>query len=296
MRPLPEVFYDFDRACREYGKAFDEKHRSSKTPHDYERTLLNLRCIALRAINTFGAQLNYDQPAVKEAMQTLQTACTEGVFKCKARSANMGANDPQECNWPLCGCDPYADKVVAALQEHGWEPSVSRGIDGKFGIRGSKIVNLVSGEEIPLDEPLFLLRARDGHAVDTLFAYREICAPSCNELHLAGIDQVIEKFSRFAEEHPERIKQPGITRHLKLEKASGDASPWIPLSEKEPVVGRCVHLLINGIVQEMPARLELKGFAGEDGKEWRWLDEDADPMPFDISHSWQYLPSAPKGK
>jgi hypothetical protein len=38
-------------------------------------------------------------------------------FKCQARAGNMGANDPQECNWPMCGCDPYADKVIAALQE-----------------------------------------------------------------------------------------------------------------------------------------------------------------------------------
>lgn len=42
------------------------------------------------------------------------------AFKCKARSANMGANDPQECDWPMCECDPYADKVIAALQESGY--------------------------------------------------------------------------------------------------------------------------------------------------------------------------------
>jgi hypothetical protein len=29
----------------------------------------------------------------------------------------MGANDPQDCDWPVCGCDPYADKVIAALDE-----------------------------------------------------------------------------------------------------------------------------------------------------------------------------------
>ena len=40
-----------------------------------------------------------------------------GLVTCKARSANMGANDPQDCNWPMCGCDAYADKVIEALQE-----------------------------------------------------------------------------------------------------------------------------------------------------------------------------------
>lgn len=39
-------------------------------------------------------------------------------WSCGARGST-GANDPQECNWPMCGCDPYADKVIAALQEHG---------------------------------------------------------------------------------------------------------------------------------------------------------------------------------
>lgn len=37
---------------------------------------------------------------------------------CKAGA--LGANDPQECNWPLCGCDPYADKVIEALHERGY--------------------------------------------------------------------------------------------------------------------------------------------------------------------------------
>lgn len=26
---------------------------------------------------------------------------------------------PQECNWPMCGCDPSADRVIEALEEAG---------------------------------------------------------------------------------------------------------------------------------------------------------------------------------
>jgi hypothetical protein len=33
--------------------------------------------------------------------------------------ANKALDPPQDCNWPLCGCDPYADKVIAALAEAG---------------------------------------------------------------------------------------------------------------------------------------------------------------------------------
>lgn len=41
-------------------------------------------------------------------------------FACKARASNTGANDPQDCNWPFCGCDPYANKVMDAIEESGF--------------------------------------------------------------------------------------------------------------------------------------------------------------------------------
>jgi len=36
-------------------------------------------------------------------------------FTCKAR--HPAGPDPQDCGWPTCGCDPYADKVITALAE-----------------------------------------------------------------------------------------------------------------------------------------------------------------------------------
>jgi len=53
------------------------------------------------------------------ATEPTVTVGAPAPFKCKARSANMGANDPQDCDWPVCGCDPYADKVIEALSESG---------------------------------------------------------------------------------------------------------------------------------------------------------------------------------
>lgn len=95
-------------------------------------------------------------------------------------------------------------------------------IDGKFSIRAGQIVNTVSGEPIPEDEPLFLLRGRDHNALSAIDAYQDVCEDECNELHMAGIQQVREKFCQFAAYHPERMKQPGVTRHLKL---SAEATP-----------------------------------------------------------------------
>lgn len=98
-------------------------------------------------------------------------------------------------------------------------PTMERKLDGKFSIRGWQIVNTVSGEAIPEDEPLFLLRGRDHLALVAIHAYQGACEAECNELHMAGIQQVREKFCQFAAYHPERMKQPGITKHLKLEVA-----------------------------------------------------------------------------
>lgn len=92
-----------------------------------------------------------------------------------------------------------------------------RNIDGKFSTDGSRVFNTVSGADIPDFEPLFVLRARDYLALSAIDAYQKECELECNELHLAGIQQVREKFCRFAAEHPELMKQPGITRHLKLD-------------------------------------------------------------------------------
>ena len=36
------------------------------------------------------------------------------AWTCKARRT---ADPPEDCDWPNCGCDPYADKVLAALEE-----------------------------------------------------------------------------------------------------------------------------------------------------------------------------------
>lgn len=47
-------------------------------------------------------------------------ARADGKFVCAARrQSTSGGNDPTDCDWPVCGCDPYADKVIASLQESG---------------------------------------------------------------------------------------------------------------------------------------------------------------------------------
>jgi hypothetical protein len=43
------------------------------------------------------------------------------MMDCAARKqGTAGGNYPADCDWPHCGCDPHADKVMAALQEEGY--------------------------------------------------------------------------------------------------------------------------------------------------------------------------------
>jgi hypothetical protein len=42
-------------------------------------------------------------------------------FECGARKqGTAGGNDPADCDWPVCGCDEYATKVIETLHESGW--------------------------------------------------------------------------------------------------------------------------------------------------------------------------------
>lgn len=40
-------------------------------------------------------------------------------WECGARKSCLP--EPADCNWPFCGCDPYADKVMDALTESGFK-------------------------------------------------------------------------------------------------------------------------------------------------------------------------------
>lgn len=50
-------------------------------------------------------------------------------WECAARrQGTAGGNEPADCNWPVCGCDPTANKVIEALEESGAlaPPSIER--------------------------------------------------------------------------------------------------------------------------------------------------------------------------
>ena len=88
-----------------------------------------------------------------------------------------------------------------------------RPVGNRFVIRDNQLVKTANGEVLPVEEPLFLMRARDRLAVPSLLKYREIAvADGCNDYLMGLLDETIEAFKQFERDHPERMKQPGITR------------------------------------------------------------------------------------
>lgn len=75
----------------------------------------------------------------------------------------------------------------------------------KYEIKNGKLHNRQSGEQIPDDEPLFVLRARDKHAAEAIAAYRKtVC---CGD-HYGAVTLRLQQFENWAAAHPERMKEP----------------------------------------------------------------------------------------
>lgn len=87
-----------------------------------------------------------------------------------------------------------------------------RKIDSKFHVDGDKIIKTTNGQEVPLDEPLFLIRGRDYLALPLLRIFKELSmVDGCTQYHMAGLQNVIEDFLHFKIDNPDKMKQPGIT-------------------------------------------------------------------------------------
>ena len=78
----------------------------------------------------------------------------------------------------------------------------------KYRAEDGRVINRASGEVIPDDEPVFILRARDATAVVTLLHYYQGHRLCQNDQHADAVLQRVRDFQRFQREHPERMKYP----------------------------------------------------------------------------------------
>lgn len=69
------------------------------------------------------------------------------LVACKARTSNC--DPPQDCDWPFCGCDAYANKVIVSIEESGFE----------IVLKGTQAAMLSKDKTIDdMEKELFVLR------------------------------------------------------------------------------------------------------------------------------------------
>ena len=68
-----------------------------------------------------------------------------------------------------------------------------------------QIFNRTTGKFIPDEEPIFILRAKDKNAALLLAHYKKLCF---HETHKNAINNRLHDFVAFANEYPERMKEP----------------------------------------------------------------------------------------
>jgi hypothetical protein len=112
-----------------------------------------------------------------------------------------------------CG-DPWKLlREALDLSDHAVATDDDGGQDRKYKFENGEFVNRLSGEPIPKDEPTIILRARDVHATSVLRTYLYTVE---DPKHRQAVQDRIDEFEQFAMDHPERMKEPGITGHIQL--------------------------------------------------------------------------------
>jgi len=90
-----------------------------------------------------------------------------------------------------------------------WEPNTAlTELEGKE--MTACIVSERTGQPIPDDEPIFILRGRDQAAKATLETYLELCEDAHTSLeHREGVVDAIRRFLKFDQENYTAMKKPG---------------------------------------------------------------------------------------
>lgn len=85
-------------------------------------------------------------------------------------------------------------------------------INEMYHFAGRRLVKTSNCQPVPLDEPVFILRARDGVAAPVIALYRDVCREGGTpQDRLSALAEVIKRFDEYRKEHPEKIKIPGST-------------------------------------------------------------------------------------
>jgi len=121
LDPNPWASFDFLSECFLEQKGANRFHQDYNFAyHDHGvRSIEELRELFFNAEVEccLCPTIGWFRDSIDMARAALTAAAVE-TWACKARGS-VGGNTPQDCDWPMCGCDPYANRVVNALRETG---------------------------------------------------------------------------------------------------------------------------------------------------------------------------------
>lgn len=126
-------------------------------------------------------------------------------------AAFMAKHNPQPGMYLVQYQDGYRSVSPGAAFEAGNTPEAQWGVprhqEPKYGIgeRG-RLINRASGQTIPDEEPVFILRAQDQLAMAALTYYRQLLVDTARNTD--PLDERILAFSGFRDAFPERMKLP----------------------------------------------------------------------------------------
>jgi hypothetical protein len=83
-------------------------------------------------------------------------------------------------------------------------------LDRSHNIVDDQIVDISTGNPVPSDEPVVLLRGNNRLIIPLLRHYRELCVQDgCSEEQLKAVDAMIPPFTQFMNNNRDRMRQPG---------------------------------------------------------------------------------------
>lgn len=98
----------------------DAEERAEKAEAEQARLRAALQEIRNGLVCAWGAHRNADFPYLVATAAAALAGAPEGTQPvCKVRAAGK-TDPPQDCDWPFCGCDERATKVIEALEKCGW--------------------------------------------------------------------------------------------------------------------------------------------------------------------------------
>lgn len=174
----------------------------------FKRAAVNLRRLASFIDTIWAGESADDVAAIRRDADILDNhpiAASESVqggertagWTCKARAS--ASDPPQDCDWPGCGCDPVADKVLEAIGEAGFEIVRANTLQEGSCQQPNPVQG---GEQHELDsferKPVTIADCRKLYPNATEFGQRIFQLLTLNGLPLTCIDTVLDGLSELS--------------------------------------------------------------------------------------------------